>query len=114
MTAVERAFLSRITDLPSTCVFRGHADSSWKLQSAATRRLIDFFDGDESIIEKAIFSDMHWVYHRSVLLEPARSNGFGNTNGQMIPDIQLLARLHGFPRLLPGSFGGIGVCMSRG
>lgn len=96
MTVVERAFLSKIGDLPSTFVFRGQADSRWKLQSAATRRLIDFFDGDESIIEKAIFSDMHWVYHRSVLLEPARSNGFGNANGQMIPDIQLLARLHGF------------------
>ncbi len=96
MTVVERAFLSKINNLPSTCVFRGHADSSWKLHSAATRRLIDFFDNDESIIEKAIFSDMHWVYHRSVLLEPARNNGFGSANGQMIPDIQLLARLHGF------------------
>lgn len=96
MTAVERAFLSKIGDLPSTCVFRGQADSRWRLHSAATRRLINYFDNDESIIEKAVFSDVHWVYHRSVLLEPARNYGFGSANGHKIPDIQLLAKLHGF------------------
>ncbi|MXZ21921.1 MAG: tetratricopeptide repeat protein [Caldilineaceae bacterium SB0665_bin_25] len=96
MTAVERAFLSKIGDLPSTCVFRGQADSRWRLHSAATRRLINYFDNDESVIEKAVFSDMHWVYHRSVLLEPARNYGFGSANGHKIPDIQLLAKLHGF------------------
>ncbi len=96
MTAVERAFLSQVGELPSTCVFRGQGDSSWRLHSAATRRLIDFFNNDASILEKAIFSDMHWVYHRSVLLDPARKFGFGSEDGQMIPDIQLLAILHGF------------------
>ena len=96
MTAVERVFLSRTGDLPGTCVFRGQADSRWRLYSAATRRLISYFDNDESIIEKAVFSDMHWIYHRSVLLEPARNHGFGSANGHKIPDIQLLAQLHGF------------------
>ncbi len=96
MTAVERVFLSKIGDLPSTYVFRGQADCSWRLHSAATRRLIDYFDEDSSVIEEAYFSEMHWVYHRSVLLEPARNFGFGSVNGHRIPDIQLLAKLHGF------------------
>ena len=96
MTSVERAFLSKIGDLPSTCVFRGQADSSWKLLSAATRRLISYFEDEESVIESALYADMHWVYHRSVLLDPARSYGFGSANGHRIPDIQLLAKLHGF------------------
>ena len=96
MTAVEKAFWSKTGDLPGTCVFRGQADSRWKLHSAATRRLITYFDNDESILEKAVFSDMHWIYHRSVLLEPARIHGFGSANGHKIPDIPLLAKLHGF------------------
>ncbi len=96
MTAVERAFLSKIGDLPSTCVFRGQGDSSWRLHSAATRRLIRFFNDDESIIEQAFFSEMHWVYHRSVLLEPARNLGFGNADGRGIPDLQLIAKLQRF------------------
>lgn len=96
MTVVERAFLSKIGDLPSTCVFRGQADCSWKLLSAATRRLISYFDNDESVIENVLYADMHWVYHRSVLLDPARGHGFGSANGHKIPDIQLLAKLHGF------------------
>jgi len=96
VTAVEKAFWSKTGDLPGTCVFRGQADSRWKLHSAATRRLITYFDNDESILEKAVFSDMHWIYHRSVLLEPARIHGFGSANGHKIPDIPLLAKLHGF------------------
>ena len=96
MKAFERAFLSKIGDLPSTCVFRGQGDSSWPLHSAATRRLIRFFGDDEGVVDKAFFSDMHWVYHRSVLLEPARNLGFGNADGHSIPDLQLITKLQRF------------------
>lgn len=96
MTAVERAFLSKIGDLPSTCVFRGQGDSNWRLHSAATRRLIRFFGDDESILDQAFFSEMHWVYHRSVLLEPARNLGFGDLDGHRVPDLRLIAKLQRF------------------
>ncbi len=94
MTAVEEVFLSQIGEESSGCVFRGQADSDWKLHSGATRRLIEFFNGDESVIEKSYFSQMHIVYHRSVLLEPARALGFGSESGRRLSDLQLLANLN--------------------
>ncbi len=96
MKAVERAFLSRIGDLPSKCVFRGQTDSSWKLHSTATRRLIKFFGGDESVTGEVYFSPMHHVYHRSVLLKRARNLGFGFADGHEVPDLQLLLKLQRF------------------
>ena len=96
MTAVEKVFLSKIGEGPSKCVFRGQANSDWKLHSAATRRLIKFFNDDECVIEKSQFSQMHLVYHRSVLLEPARTLGFGSDDGQRMSDLQLLAKLQHF------------------
>ena len=96
MTAVEEVFLSKIGEDPSKCVFRGQANSYWKLHSTATRRLIKFFDDDDCVIEDSQFSQMHLVYHRSVLLEPARTLGFGSDNGQRMSDLQLLAKLQHF------------------
>ena len=96
MTAVERAFLSKIGEVPSKFVFRGQADRSWKLHSAATRRLIRYFNDDESVAQEYYFSDMHLVYHRSVLLDPARKYGFGVDHGHKISDLQLLAKLQRF------------------
>lgn len=96
MTAVERAFMSKIGDLPSTCVFRGQGDSSWKLHSTATRRLINYYGGDESVTGEVYFSPMHHVYHRSVLLKPARILGFGIADGHEVPDLQLLLKLQRF------------------
>ena len=96
MTAVEEVFLSKIGEDPSKCVFRGQAKSYWKLHSTATRRLIKFFNDDECVIEESQFSQMHLVYHRSVLLEPARTLGFGSDSGQRMSDLQLLAKLQHF------------------
>ncbi len=94
MTAVEKVFLSQIGELSSSCVFRGQADSSWNLHSGATRRLIKFFNDDERVTEESLFSQMLLVYHRSVLLEPARTLGFGSDSGRRMSDLQLLAKLH--------------------
>lgn len=96
MKAVERAFLCKIGELPNTCVFRGQTDSSWKLHSTATRRLIKYFGGDESVTGEIYFSPMHHVYHRSVLLKRARNLGFGMADGHEIPDLQLLLKLQRF------------------
>lgn len=96
MTAVVRAILDKLGEVSSQCVFRGQADSSWRLHSAATRRLIRYFNNDESVTEESFFSQMNLVYHRNVLLEPARNFGFGNDNGHRISDLQLLAKLQHF------------------
>ena len=94
MTAIEKVFLSQIGEESSGCVFRGQADSDWMLHSGATRRLIKFFNEDERFTEQSYFSQMHLVYHRSVLLEPARTLGFGSDSGRRMSDLQLLAKLH--------------------
>ena len=96
MTAIDRAFLSKIGEVSSKYVFRGQADSNWKLHSAATRRLIKHFYDDESVIEASYFSQMHLVYHRAVLLNLARNYGFGNDYGHKISDLQLLEKLQHF------------------
>ena len=96
MTVIEKAFLSKISEFRNNCVFRGQADSTWKLRSAATRRLIRYFGDDESVTDATYFSQMHLVYHRAVLLEPARKFGFGSNNGHRNSDIQLLEKLQHF------------------
>ena len=96
MTAIEKALLSKIGEVSEKWVFRGQENSNWKLYSAATRRLIRYFNDDESVTEASYFSQMHLVYHRAVLLDPARKYGFGNDNGRRISDLQLLAKLQHF------------------
>ncbi len=62
--------------------YRGQEDASWKVVSAAHRRL-----------EKAGVDDKFFVeYHRKEILNPARSEGHGNDNGQELNDLELLAR----------------------
>ena len=96
MSVVEKAFLNRLGKRSHGCVFRGHADSRWKLLSAATRRLIKYFNQDESVLEEFFFAQMHLVYLRTVLLDPARELGFGVVDGRRMSDLQLLARLQGY------------------
>ena len=99
MTAIEKALLSKIGEVSEKWVFRGQENSNWKLYSAATRRLIRYFNDDESVTEASYFSQMHLVYHRAVLLDPARKYGFGNDNGRRISDLQLLANCSTLARL---------------
>ncbi len=88
-------YLNDINTFRGRCAFRGQADSKWKLHSAATRRLIKH-SGGENITQGAIFSDTYISYHRDVLIEPARTNGFGIDDGHEISDLQLLAKLQHF------------------
>ncbi len=96
MSVVASAFLSKLGGNSQRCVFRGHADGRWKLHSAATRRLIRYFNQDESVMEEFFFAQMHLVYLRTVLLDPAREFGFGMVDGRRMSDLQLLARLQGY------------------
>ena len=96
MSAIAEKYLARISKIPGKCAFRGQGDSSWNLHSAATRRLISFFNDDENVTKASHFSQICLAYHRSELLEPARANGFGIDKGNEISDLQLLAKLQHF------------------
>ncbi len=93
MTLIAEKYLKRFSALPGKCAFRGQADHSWKLHSAATRRLIRYFMNDENITKATHFSRIYLAYHRGELLDPARTNGFGTDDGQEVSDLQLLAKL---------------------
>lgn len=93
MSVVERAYLSRVREFLGECAFRGQADSSWDLHSAATRRLINYFNGDETVVKTSQFPRIFAAYQREILLEPARLQGLGSDAGQPLADLQLLAKL---------------------
>lgn len=93
MTVIDRAYLSKLGEAQSGFVYRGQSDSTWKLYCAATRRLIKHSNGDESVVRESRFPRMHLVYHRAVLLDPARKYGFGNDSDHKISDLQLLVKL---------------------
>ena len=93
MSVVEKTYLSRVREFPGECAFRGQADSNWALHSAATRRLIGYFNGDENLTRAPQFPGIYATYHRAVLLEPARAQGLGNDAGQPLSDLQLLTKL---------------------
>ena len=95
MTIVVEKYLSEINTLRGKCAFRGQANSKWKLHSAAIRRLIKH-SGRENITQGTHFSETYISYHRDVLIEPARTNGFGIDDGHEISDLQLLAKLQHF------------------
>lgn len=93
MSVVEKAYLSKVREFLGECAFRGQADSSWGLHSSAARRLISYFDGDESVTKARQYPRIYAAYHRAVLLEPAREQGLGNDAGQPMSDLQLLTKL---------------------
>ena len=103
MTTVERTYLSRIAERAPTAsrlAFRGHADSNWELHSGATRRLLaeapapanNRNDG----IPSSAFAHRYILYHRAVLLEPARTYGFDASDGSHDSDLHLLSKLQHF------------------
>ena len=95
MTVIEDKYLSQIATLDSRSgryAFRGQADSSWKLHSAATRRLIQHLE-DDDIENSNAFGHLYLVYHRIALLSPARTCGFDIHDGHSDSDLQLLTKL---------------------
>ena len=96
MTLLNEKYLSQLSTLRGRCAFRGQANSTWKLHAAATRRLIQHWDGDESIIHTPGFPRLYATYHHEVLIEPSRTNGFDIAQGHRISDLQLLAKLQHF------------------
>ena len=98
MTIIETKYLVKIAKVTSgtgRLAFRGHADSSWKLHSSATRRLLPKNSSKKPDIDERslAFGKLYLSYHRSVLLEAARSYGFDLNEGQRDSNIQLLSKL---------------------
>ena len=87
-------FLDRIHQFPRTCAFRGQGDGSWKLQSAATRRLSKHVRGD--VTRRIDYPRIHASYHIDELIEPARTAGFDVESGYKLSDLELLAKLQHF------------------
>ena len=94
MTLIDEKYLSKISEFPNGCAFRGQANTKWKLYSGATRRLIKHYHGN--ITRASNFSQIYVNYHSNVLIEPARTNGFDIDDGYRISDLQLLAKLQHF------------------
>ena len=69
--------------------------SSWPLRSGAARRLLRHYRAD-SEREVPFFSRVFAEYHEKVLIEPARTRGFGLDDGRELSDLEILAKLQHF------------------
>ena len=91
-------YLAEICGSPSAAAvyaYRGQENSSWPLRSAAARRLLSHYRvNSESRVTS--FPELHVEYHKNVLIDPARTRGFGLDNGRMLSDLEILAKLQHF------------------
>ena len=93
-------YLAEICESPSPSAaavyaYRGQKNSSWPLRSGAARRLRERYRfDDESKIPS--FSNIYVEYHQNVLIDPARTRGFGLDNGRTLSDLEILAKLQHF------------------
>ncbi len=102
MTAIETKYLAKIaeaTPRAARLAFRGHKDSTWKVHSGATRRLLQELRqeprGEEPNNDERshTFGRLYLSYHRTVLVDAARNHGFDTSGGPSESDLQLLGKL---------------------
>ena len=86
--------ISNLFEEQDTLVYRGQTNANWKWRSAATRRMINRWG--EDIIHHHDFPEQFVSYHREILIEPARTRGFGVEQGRALSDMQILAKLQHF------------------
>ena len=77
-----------------TYAFRGQENIKWPVLSSATRRLCAYYKKKLDIISN--FQTLYIDYHKDVLLDPARLNGFGIEKGRDLSDLEVLAKLQHF------------------
>ena len=82
------------TSKPGVYAYRGQSSAEWPLHSAGTRRLTTSLG--HNALNAPGFSKIYIDYHREILVDPARTRGFGVETGRDISDIQLLAKLQHF------------------
>ena len=90
-------YLDRIVNFSNregVYAYRGQRKAQWPLHSGATRRLIR--EHGELIIEDPGYADFYLNYHRDMLIEPARTRGYGIEAGRDLNDLELLAKLQHF------------------
>ena len=74
--------------------YRGQRKADWPIYSAATRRLIEEHGNGVQFDQE--FSGIYIDYHRSNLVDPARTRGYGIEDGRQLTDLELLAKLQHF------------------
>ena len=86
-----------------TYAFRGQENIEWPLVSSAKRRLFKHYkeeeeklDTMESLNTIPNFQKCYIDYHQDVLIDPARTNGFGIEKGRVLSDLEILAKLQHF------------------
>lgn len=97
MGTIVDKYLDRIVQFAArggVWAYRGQRKAEWLLNSGATRRLMR--EHGDSIVEDPEFRDLFLNYHRDVLLEPARTRGYGIESGRNLTDLELLAKLQHF------------------
>ena len=90
-------YLDRIIDSVNRAgvyAYRGQRKAQWPLHSGATRRLVR--EHGAQILGDPEFSELYVSYHRDVLIEPARTRGYGIEAGRDLSDLELLAKLQHF------------------
>ena len=90
-------YLDRIvhsTNRDGVYAYRGQSEAQWPLHSGATRRLIR--EHGELILGDPEYADHYLSYHRDILVEPARTRGYGIEAGRDLTDLELLAKLQHF------------------
>ena len=75
--------------------FRGQENKDWPLVSSATRRLRNYYRKEELDAIQHL-QRCYIEYHKDVLLDPARINGFGVEEGRNLSDLEILAKLQHF------------------
>ncbi len=88
------AAIREATSKPGFYAYRGQGEAIWPLHSGATRRLIN--ELGKGIIQGPDFQQLYVSYHKDVLLEPARMQGFDVEDSRIISDMQLLAKMQHF------------------
>ena len=86
--------IRKATQTNGIYAYRGQSNAQFLLHSGATRRLID--EHGDDIVQDPEFPDLYINYHREVLIEPARTAGFGFESSRRLSDLELLAKLQHF------------------
>ncbi len=90
-------YLDRIKEKAggARCIYRGHADKKWKLQSSADRRIANTLPKMAIKREMEIIQESTVDYHRRLLLDATRL-GHREGNARQLEDLETLAKLQHF------------------
>lgn len=90
-TGLVEAYLDQIETKksPGQPIFRGQSNVSWKLESAAERRIRRSRD----LLNQEAVDEGNILFYNEELVQNARSLGFGERNGRHLYDLEILAEI---------------------